>query len=219
VKSTLRDDQVEAVLARLRALDDSEDEAAKRRVRAREAERGAKIYGAELTQLYATAPLSIAREVGELLYMLALAARPRRIVEFGASAGYSTIHLASALRDLGSGSLISTELVPEKAEHARQNLVDAGLDDLVELRVGDALQTLGNSEDQIDLLFLDGWNDLYLAVLGLLEPRLRSGAVVIADMTKGDPHHEDYRRHVRDPANGYFSIELPLDDGVVVSVR
>jgi hypothetical protein len=38
-------------------------------------------------------------------------------------------------------------------------------------------------------------------------------------MSKGDPHHDQYRRHVNDPANGYCSIELPLDEGVVISTR
>lgn len=219
VSATLHCQQVTAVLERIRALDDAEDERGKLRVRAREAEVGQKIYGVERAELYGNAPLSIAPEVGKLLYVLARAARPTTIVEFGASLGYSTIHLAIALRDLGHGSLITTELSPEKARSARQNFADAGVGDLIDLRIGDARTTLARLDRDVDLLFLDGWNDLYVPLLRQLDPRLSAGALVIADISKDDPHHEHYRQHVNDPASRYVSIELPLDDGVVISTH
>src|SRR5579884_2254679 len=103
-----------------------------------------------------------------------MARRPRTIVEFGASLGFSTIHLAAAARDLGDARVITTEIEPDKARAARDNLREAGLDDLVELREGDALSTLADV-GEVDLLFLEGWNNLYLSVLDLLEPRLAHG--------------------------------------------
>ncbi len=217
--SSLRSDAVTRVLARLRQAGRALDEPAKRRVRAREAEAGRKIYGRERADLYGLAPIAITHEVGELLYVLALARRARTIVEFGTSLGVSTIYLACAIRDAGDGVVITTEFQPEKAEYAAANLADAGLADVVELRLGDALETLRDLGGPIDLLFLDGWNDLYLPMLEVLEPSLRPGALVAADMSKDDPHHDRYRAHVRDPAHGYFSTEVPLDDGVVISVR
>ncbi|MGG2362426.1 O-methyltransferase, partial [Salmonella enterica] len=81
-------------------------------------------------------------ETCRLLYMLARAGRTRAIVEFGTSFGISTLHLAAALRDNGGGRLITTEFEPSKAAQARRNLDAAGLADLVEIREGDALQTL-----------------------------------------------------------------------------
>jgi predicted O-methyltransferase YrrM len=219
VSSTLRSQQVVSVLERIRAIGLAEDERGKRRVRSQEAELGRRIYGLERVRLYGRAPLSVAPEVGELLYMLTRAARPALAVEFGASLGYSAIHIASALRDLGHGSLVSTELCADKAREAQQNIEDTGLADLVDLRVGDAMTSLTNLDRNVDVLFLDGWNDLYLSLLTQLEPHLPPGAFVIADMSKGDPHHDQYRRHVNDPANGYCSIELPLDEGVVISTR
>jgi predicted O-methyltransferase YrrM len=133
--------------------------------------------------------------------------------------GFSTIHLASALRDNGTGSLITTEFQPAKARIARQNLADAGLEDLVELREGDALETLKRLDGQVDLLFLDGWNDLYLPVLLLVEPQLVPGSLVVADLSKDDPQLTSYCNHVHDPDNDYLSIDLPLDAGVVLSAR
>jgi predicted O-methyltransferase YrrM len=165
------------------------------------------------------ASLAITPEVGRVLYALTLAARPAVIVEFGASLGSSTIYLASALRDLGAGSIITTELLSEKAQQASSNLERAGLSELVEIRVGDALESLTDLAVEVDLLFLDRSNDLYLPVLELVEPHLSPSALVIADMSHGDPHHERYRDHVNDPAHGYLTAEIPLDAGLVISAR
>jgi predicted O-methyltransferase YrrM len=211
---------VRRVLERLRRQSEAEDAPAVARMRAHERERGERVYGRERAALYgAAAPLAITPEVGDLLYVLALARRPRTTVEFGASLGFSTIHLAAAARDIGAGArVISTEIEPDKATAAVENLAEAGLSDVVDLRVGDALETLRDVET-VDLLFLDGWNNLYLSVLDLLEPKLSAGALVIADLSEDDPELIPYGERMHDPASGYFSVDVPLDAGVVVSVR
>jgi predicted O-methyltransferase YrrM len=166
------------------------------------------------------APLAITREVGELLYALALVRCPGLIVEFGTSFGASAIYLATAIRDCGAtGALVTTEIQPQKARVAGENLADAGLGELVDIRIGDALETLRDLPSPVDLLFLDGWNELYLPVLQLIEPQLAPHALVIADYSKDDPTLVPYQHYVRDRAHGYFSILLPLDDGVELSVR
>src|SRR5690349_9751030 len=86
--------------------------------------------------------LPVSREAGLLLYMLARSSGARTIVEFGTSFGISTLHLAAALRDNGGGRLITCEFEPSKVARARANLAAGGLIDLVEVRQGDALQTL-----------------------------------------------------------------------------
>jgi predicted O-methyltransferase YrrM len=187
-------------------------------MRAHEQQLGNRVYGRERGAVYGLAPLSITPEVGELLYMLALARQANTIVEFGASLGFSTIHLAAAARDIGGARVITTEIEPDKARLARQNLAAAGLEDVVDLREGDALTTLSDVAD-VDLLFLDGWNNLYLAVLELLEPALSEGALVVADLSAGDREQDSYGQRMHDPGSGYASVEVPLDAGVVVSVR
>ncbi len=207
-------------LARLHEESTDEDPPAVARVRAREAELGGKIYGPERAALYAGAPLAIKREVGELLYAFVLARRPRLAVEFGASIGISTIYLAAALRDLGgAGRLVTTELEPDKAERTCSHLRKAGLEDLVDVRAGDALETLRDVAEPVELLFLDGWNDLYLAVLDLMEPRLIPGSLVLADLSPDDPNLERYCAHMSAPDSGYATVTVPLDAGVVVSSR
>ena len=160
-------------------------------------------------------PLPVSRETGVLLYMLARSCRARSIVEFGTSFGISTLHLAAALRDNGGGRLITSEFEPSKIARARQNLTDGGLVDLVEFREGDALETLSvDLPEAIDLLLLDGAKALYPEILGLVESRLRAGALIVADNAD---HSPEYVARVRSTANGYLS--LPFAEDVELSLR
>ncbi|AHF92835.1 O-methyltransferase [Opitutaceae bacterium TAV5] len=157
----------------------------------------------EMRKAYSAVP----PEFGRLLYALARATRARTVVEFGTSFGVSTIHLAAAIRDNGGGRVITTEFAPDKAERAKKNLTDAGLADLVEFRVGDALQTLAGPVGEIDMVFLDGAKNLYFDVLKLLEPGLRSGAIVASDNTDHDGV-EAFLDYIRNPANGYTTSAI-----------
>jgi predicted O-methyltransferase YrrM/GNAT superfamily N-acetyltransferase len=146
---------------------------------------------------------------GTFLYLLARALRARRIVEFGTSFGISTIYLALAVRDNGGGRVVGTELVPEKAAQARAHLEEAGLADLVEIRVGDACETLRRLEGPIDLLLNDGFPRFTLPVLQLVAPHMRPGAVALCGNAAVFPaDHADYRAWVRDPANGFCSAHI-----------
>jgi predicted O-methyltransferase YrrM len=160
-------------------------------------------------------PLPVSRATGTLLYMLARHAGARAIVEFGTSFGLSTLHLAAALRDNGGGHLITCEFEPSKVERARENLAAGELTDLVEIRVGDALQTLRDGlPDAIDLVLLDGAKALYPQILDLLESRLRPGALVVADNADDSP---EYLARVRTPANGWLST--PFAEDVELSMK
>lgn len=158
---------------------------------------------------YAGNFLSVSSTYGRFLYMMARACKARRIVEFGTSMGISTIYLAAALRDNGGGHLIGSELEGSKVARSRTNLTAAGLADLVEIRAGDALETLADVGGTVDLLLLDGAFSLYLPVLMLVEPRLAPGAVILAE----NAFAPDYLDYVGDPVNGYLSQPLPLDEG------
>lgn len=160
-------------------------------------------------------PLPVSRETATLLYILARSCAARTIVEFGTSFGISTLHLAAALRDNGGGHLITTEFEPSKVTRARDNLRAGGLLDLVEIREGDALQTLRvDLPASVDLLLLDGAKGLYSEILSLLESRLRPGSLIVADNADYSP---DYLARVRSSANGYLSI--PFGGDVELSMR
>jgi predicted O-methyltransferase YrrM len=156
--------------------------------------------------------LNVSADFGRFLYICARARQAKRIVEFGTSFGISTIHLAVALRDGGGGQLIGTELEPAKAQRAQENLAAAGLGDIVDIRVGDALETLRDGVGgTIDLVLLDGAWTLYLPVLKLLEPHLSPGAMVIGENAIEEAG--DYLNYVRNPDNGYRTIPLPFEPG------
>jgi len=169
-----------------------------------------KLYG-NVKQHY----MAVSSETARLLYMLARANRARGVVEFGTSFGISTIHLAAAVRDNGGGQVIGSELEPGKVEQARANLREAGLADLVDVREGDALQTLAHDlPETIDLVLLAGHKALYLPIFELVAPRLRSGSLIVADNVDASPQLVARMR----AANSGF-VSVPFGDDVEVSLK
>jgi predicted O-methyltransferase YrrM len=159
--------------------------------------------------------LAVSPETARLLYMLARATRARSIVEFGTSFGVSTIHLAAALRDNGGGRLVGSELEANKVTQARANLAAAGLADLVDIREGDALETLARDlPETIDVVLLDGHKPLYPRILDLLASRLRPGACLVADNADASPA---YVARVREVGGPFVSV--PFADDVELSLK
>jgi predicted O-methyltransferase YrrM len=164
--------------------------------------------------------ISLDRSQGAFCYLLARALGARRIVEFGTSFGVSTIWLAAAVRENGGGAVIGTELVSSKAARARQHLREAGLEDFVEIREGDAVETLAGIEGPVDMMLNDGFPPKALDVLRVVEPAMRAGAVVVAENVGAFPaDHADYVAWLRDPRNGWVSTRLALNEGTELSVR
>jgi predicted O-methyltransferase YrrM len=218
--SSLSSPRVAGVLDRLFAEAERGDPLVFERVKAEEERRGGPQDEAALSDLLGQAFMPVDRPSGRFLYNLVRTQESRTVVEFGMSFGISTIHLAAAVRDNGSGRVITTELDAGKVRRARDHLAEAGLLDCVDIRHGDALETLRDLEGPVDLVFLDGWKLLYLPVLQLLEPRLRPGAAVVADDLVLFPDElRSYLEYVRDPAHGYTSVEVPIGDHFELSVR
>jgi predicted O-methyltransferase YrrM len=218
--SSLVSSQVAGILDRLFAEAERGDPLVWAEVKAEEEKRGGPVEEADLGDLLGRAFMPVDRPSGRFLYDLVRMQGSRTVVEFGMSFGISTIHLAAAVRDNGSGRLITTELDAGKVRRGSEHLAEAGLLDVVEIRHGDALETLSDLPGPIDLLFLDGWKVLYLPVLQLLEPKLRPGAAVVADDLVLFPDElASYLEYVRDPAHGYTSVEVPIGDHFELSVR
>ena len=164
--------------------------------------------------------VALSPKQGTLVYMIARSIGARRIVEFGTSFGVSTLYLAAAVRDNGGGVVIGSELQPTKAERARAHLAEAGLGDVAEVRAGDARETLKDPGGSVDLVLLDGAKQLYLEMLQLLTPHLRTGSVILADnILIFRKALRPYVEHVQDPANGFRSVTLFLGSGTEYSVR
>lgn len=222
--STLRSEAVVSTLDRLLAEEERQD------LPAAFAEVGIDMFGdfpkelsaAELAERTKDIIMSVSREGGQLLYLLTRAVRAQTVVEFGTSFGISTLYLASAVRDNGGKQVITTELQADKARSAQENFTAAGLDDVVDLRLGDALETLKDLPEPVDVLLLDGWPSLRLEVLHLVEPRMRPGALVIVDdidLETSKDLNQEFVDHVNDPASGYLSVRLPIHMGVLLCVK
>lgn len=162
---------------------------------------------------------SIHPDQGNLIYLLCRAQRATRVAEFATSVGMSTLYAAAAVRDNGGGVVIGSELVPQKAFAAWRNLTEAGLAHLVDIRQGDARATMRDLGGPVDFLLVDGWPgpswpSLARQVMEIVAPQIRIGGLVM-----NDNGEEDYLDYVRDPANGFLSMSLPIKGGTELSVK
>jgi predicted O-methyltransferase YrrM len=210
VTTTLQDARVATALDRM--YTESTEQFARLRDRSGDFERLAKASAQERADALSDFYLPVTPEAGQLLYALVRATKPATVVEFGMSLGISAIHLAAAVRDNGTGRVVTTELSATKVTAAKKTFAATGLDDLITVLEGDALTTLADIDGPVGFVLLDGWKELYLPVIKLLEPRLSAGALVIADNTSMDDTRP-YLDHVRDPGNGYVSVNFPVRDG------
>lgn len=215
--NTLTDPRVEAVLRRMFAEAAQDDATVARIMAGRPGDRGwptPQEHADAVAEVYM--PISAAG--GQLLYNLVRAIRPATVVEFGMSFGISTLYLAAAVRDNGTGRVVTTELSEAKIAAARRTFSGTGLEDVVTVLEGDARDTLGRLGVPADFVLLDGWKDLCLPVLRLLEPHLKPGTLVVADDVDL-PALGPYLEYVRTPANGYQSVTFPVEDGMEISCR
>ena len=129
------------------------------------------------------APMQVSASVGKLLHVLALAVRARRILELGTLFGYSAIWMARALPP--DGRLITLEADAGRASEAESWIRRAGLERVVEVRVGPALELLARltGESSFDLVFLDAAKQEYPAYLEHALALTRPGSLVVADNT------------------------------------
>lgn len=207
--STLDDPRVTSALDRMYA--ESAAQMAELRNRAGQFARLSTASAQERADALSDIYMPVTRDAGRLIYSLVRASQPLTIVEFGMSLGLSGIHLAAAVRDNGQGRVYTTELSAAKIEGAKRNFAETGLDDVITVLPGDALETLRAIEAPVGFVLLDGWKELYVPVLQLLESRLAPGALVLADNTSM-AETQSYLDYVRDPANGYVSVSFPARD-------
>jgi predicted O-methyltransferase YrrM len=209
VTTSLQDPSVATALDRMYAA--SRKQFAELRERGDDFARLASASAQERADAFSDFYLPVTPEAGRLLYALVRATRPGTVVEFGMSLGISALHLAAAVRDNGSGSVVTTELSSAKVAAAKKTFAETGLDGVITVLEGDALTTLAGLDATLDFVLLDGWKELYLPVIKLLEPRLAPGTLIVADNTSMDDT-QPYLDHVRDPGNGYVSVNFLARD-------
>lgn len=124
--------------------------------------------------------LPISNKQGIELVQLIKENNLKNIVEFGTSFGISTLFLAQGVLET-NGRVITTELLESKSKIAQENFRKAGVENVIEVRTGDALETLKNHSEAIDLLLLDGWMNLYQPLFEMLEPNFHKNTIIYVD--------------------------------------
>ncbi|HJQ11643.1 MAG TPA: O-methyltransferase [Gemmatimonadaceae bacterium] len=127
--------------------------------------------------------IAVTPNQGKLLQMLAAAIAARTVLEIGTLGGYSTIWLARAVGY--AGSVVTLELDPKHAAVARKNFVRAGLEKVIDLRVGNALDTLpelaAERKGPFDLIFIDADKENIPAYYEWAVKLARPGSLIIVD--------------------------------------
>ena len=172
-------------------------------------------------------------ETGRLLATLVAALDPARVLEVGTAIGYSTLHMASALR---GGSIVTIERDPERARQAREFLTRSGVIERVEIVEADAREAIASLDGPFDLLFLDATKDEVFDYLEAAEPKLSEHALLVVDnlLMGGEVALPDdaetrwrpealaaARRFNREllASEGWLGSVLPVGDGVGLAVR
>ena len=144
--------------------------------------------------------------------------RPKRVLEVGTFVGYSAILMG---RELGPDSeIVTIEIDGDEAERARENIRDSGIEPRVTVLTGNALELIPQLEGGFDMVFLDADKGEYFEYLRLVEGKLRSGSVVVADNVRSSSYSmRDYLDHVRN--SGLYESRFIRAgwDGIEVSVR
>ncbi len=149
----------------------------------------------------------------QFLKELILESKPQCVIECGTAIGYSGLHIAAALRQNGHGKLITVEIENERAARAQMYFSRAGVDDLIDVRIGDAAQVLKEVEESVGFLFLDNLYGNYYPCLQAIVPRLTDGAVIVADnvgiYAAGMDDYLSYVRAHHKSHTKWFELDLP----------
>ena len=160
----------------------------------------------------------IGKDKGQVLVRIVQSENPQRILEIGTLVGYSAILMAKHLPE--GAKIVSVEVDKNAAESARENIEEAGLAEKIELVVGDARHEIKKLKEKFDVLFLDAAKEQYLEYLKLAEPKLKEGAIVVADNVKiFKDDMADFLEYVRE--SGKFRSET-IDfgqDAVEVAIK
>ena len=123
--------------------------------------------------------MNVPAEDGRLLYDIILNKGYKKGLEIGTSNGYSALWLGLAFKETG-GNLITLEIEQQRAREAKENFKHAGLDDIIDSRINDALKEIPALEGKFDFVFIDAWKPDYIKYLELILPKMNPGGVITA---------------------------------------
>ena len=166
--------------------------------------------------------LAITADTGIFFSVLLKAIKARCILEVGTSAGYSTLWFADAMGRSHSTKIITIEMNPQKVEWALKNFKEAGIDKMIEIKQGIALDLLRKLKGKFDFVFLDADKENIIRYFDIVLPMLRIGGIIAADnMLYPDhfrPAMRKYARHVHTRPN-VQSVTVPIGMGEEITIK
>ncbi len=163
---------------------------------------------------------NVAPSEGGFLRDQVIKSNARHALEIGTSNGYSGIWIALGLRRT-QGHLVTLEIDPGRAAVARENFRTAGVETLVTLTRGDALEEIPKLQGPFELVFIDAWKQDYVKYLELVLPLVPPGGVIVAhnvadmrdqlaDFIQAVKTHPLLKTTFENPGPGGFSVSVKL---------
>lgn len=162
--------------------------------------------------------MALPREGARFCHALVHAIRPALVVEIGTGYGYSGLWLATALKSWG-GKLVTIDRDERKAEVARKFFAEAGVAELVDIRIGVAGDVLRSLRQPVGFVLNDADKERCREYVELLLPRMSSGATIVTDNTRTHAGQlADFLDWIR-AHDSFVSADVPVGNGMEISVR
>jgi caffeoyl-CoA O-methyltransferase len=166
--------------------------------------------------------LAITADTGMFFSVLLKAIKARCILEVGTSTGFSTLWFADAMDKSHSTRIITIEMNLQKVERALKNFKEAGLDKMIEIKQGIALDLLYKLKGKFDFVFLDADKENIIRYFDIVLPMVRIGGIIAADNMLYPDHYRPamrkYARHVHTKPN-VQSVTVPIGMGEEISIK
>jgi caffeoyl-CoA O-methyltransferase len=191
-------------------------------VAAQQAQRPSDEFRAQFIKDFKRIGLNTTEGDAAFLRILVASAGCKRGVEVGSATGFGAINMGIAF-ERNRGHLFTLDIDPKMIQATRDNVAAMGLERTVTAIEGDALKTLAQLEGEFDFVFLDAVKQDYLKYLQLIEPKLKPGAVVVADnVVRSERQMKDYLEYVqRSPKYDTVIIRASMEknDGMAISYK
>lgn len=172
--------------------------------------------------------LAITRNIGFFYNILLRGTKAKKILEIGTSTGYSTLWFADAISAKNEGKIITIDQDEKKIFRAKKNFEEAGVNNLIEIRNGDAIEILSkiqkefDNNETFDFIFIDADKEKYIQYFDMVFPLLKTGGFIGADNILWPDRFADlikpYVEHVRKNPK-FRSITIPIDNGEELSIK
>lgn len=162
----------------------------------------------------------ISEKSGMFLASFVSMVQAKHVLEVGCAWGYSTLWLASAVREIG-GSMKTIDFSKPSCERAREHFKEAGMDDVIDLVFGDAIDVIPNVSEIFDVVFVDGAIKDYVKIFEALDGVMSCGAFVFFDNVKKFPEKSKYFLDYMEQVDSFQWLMVPVseDDAMLMGQK